>query len=96
LIAFSTIGPGVVQIASRVDGHRLWLEVHDNGVGLSGGVRSQPRGGVGLANTRDRLECLYGEDQVLEFADVDGGLTVRMALPLRRAAMPTEAAARVA
>ena len=40
---------------------RLWLEVRDNGVGLSGSARSQFRSGVGLPNTRDRLECLYGD-----------------------------------
>ena len=89
-------GPGLVQIASRVEGDRLWLEVRDNGAGLNGSARTQVRSGVGLANTRDRLECLYGEAQTLEFSEGGGGITVRMALPLRRAAMPTEADARVA
>jgi two-component system, LytTR family, sensor kinase len=89
-------GPGLVRITSKTDGERLWLEVRDNGVGLSGSARTQFRSGVGLANTRDRLECLYGEAQKLEFSEGDGGLTVRIALPLRRSAIPTEAAARVA
>jgi LytS/YehU family sensor histidine kinase len=89
-------GPGLVQIASRIDEGRLWLEVRDNGVGLSGNARAQFRTGVGLANTRDRLECLYGERQRLEFSEGDGGLTVRIAMPLQRAPLPTEAAARVA
>ncbi|HEY0875941.1 MAG TPA: histidine kinase [Vicinamibacterales bacterium] len=89
-------GPGIVQVASRVDDGRLWLEVHDNGAGLSGSPRTQLRSGVGLANTRDRLECLYGADQTLELSDADGGLTVRMALPFTRATAPTETAARVA
>jgi signal transduction histidine kinase len=74
----------------------VWLEVRDNGVGLSGSARSQFRSGVGLSNTRDRLECLYGEAQTLEFSEGDGGLTVRIALPLQRAPLPAEAAARVA
>lgn len=89
-------GPGLVRIASRVDGDRLWLEVRDNGVGLSGNARTQFRSGVGLANTRDRLECLYGEAHTLEFSEGDGGLTVRIALPLQRAPLSPEAAARVA
>lgn len=89
-------GPGLVQISSRTDGSRLWLEVRDNGVGLSGSARTQFRSGVGLANTRDRLECLYGDAQRLEFSEGDGGLTVRIAMPLHRAPLPTEAAARVA
>jgi signal transduction histidine kinase len=89
-------GPGLVQIGSRVDGDRLWLEVRDNGVGLSGSARTQFRSGVGLANTRDRLECLYGEAQKLEFSETEGGLTVRIAVPLRRSPIPAESAARVA
>jgi two-component system LytT family sensor kinase len=89
-------GPGFVKISSRIDGDRVWLEVRDNGVGLSGSARSQFRSGVGLSNTRDRLECLYGEAQTLEFSEGDGGLTVRIALPLQRAPLPAEAAARVA
>ena len=92
-------GPGIFEIASGVEGERLWLEVRDNGVGLSGSARSQFRSGVGLANTRDRLECLYGEAQQLDFSEGTSGLTVRIALPLRGAAVPAlavEAAARVA
>ena len=89
-------GPGLVAISSRAEGDRLWLEVRDNGVGLSGSARTQFRSGVGLANTRDRLECLYGERQTLEFSEGDGGLSVRIAMPLRRAPLPAEAAARVA
>ena len=89
-------GPGLIQISSRIDQDRLWLEVRDNGVGLSGSARTQFRSGVGLANTRDRLECLYGDAHRLEFSEGDGGLTVRIALPVQRAPLPTEAAARVA
>jgi two-component system LytT family sensor kinase len=89
-------GPGLVQITSRTEGNRLWLEVRDNGAGLSGSARTQFRTGVGLANTRDRLECLYGEAQKLEFSERDGGLTVRIGLPLQRAPHPAEAPARVA
>ncbi|MGH7568598.1 MAG: sensor histidine kinase [Gemmatimonadales bacterium] len=53
-------GEGVteVQVAiSRHDG-RLRLEVRDNGPGFPPGVERS--GGVGLANTRARLEQLYG------------------------------------
>ncbi len=89
-------GPGLVQISTRIEAERLWLEVRDNGVGLSGSARTQFRSGVGLANTRDRLEVLYGQAQTLEFSESDGGLTVRIALPLRHAPMPAGAAARVA
>jgi two-component system, LytTR family, sensor kinase len=91
------IGHGVVEIVGRRDGERLWLEVRDNGVGLTGSARSQFHNGVGLPNTRDRLECLYAADQALEFSETDHGLTVRMRLPFRRVAVPAaDAASRVA
>jgi two-component system LytT family sensor kinase len=89
-------GPGLVQISSRVEGGSLWLEVKDNGVGLSGSARSQFNSGVGLANTRDRLECLYGEAHRIEFSEGDGGLAVRLVVPLRHAAAETATAVRVA
>ena len=89
-------GPGTVQVTSRVDGEDLWLEVQDNGVGLSGSARTQFRSGVGLANTRDRLECLFGARHRFEFSEGEGGLAVRMAFPLRHWAAGTEAAVRVA
>jgi two-component system, LytTR family, sensor kinase len=89
-------GPGFIQITSQAHGDQLSLEVRDNGGGLSGTARTQFRTGVGLANTRDRLECLYGEEQKLEFSEGDGGLTVRIALPLQHAPIAAEAPARVA
>jgi two-component system LytT family sensor kinase len=88
-------GPGSVHIAARVDGDRLCLEVRDNGVGLTGKARLQFDRGVGLANTRDRLDCLYGERSRLEFSEVDTGLTVRMAMPLSQSIVP-ESTTRVA
>jgi signal transduction histidine kinase len=85
-------GLGTVAISSRRDGDNLWLEVRDNGVGLTGTARTQLRSGVGLANTRDRLECLYGEGHELEFSEAESGLTVRMRIPFQRSA-PTPAGA---
>jgi sensor histidine kinase YesM len=88
-------GPGSVRIAARAEEDRLCLEVRDNGVGLTGSARLQFDRGVGLANTRDRLECLYGDRGRLEFSEVETGLTVRIALPLHHCAV-AESAPRVA
>jgi signal transduction histidine kinase len=89
-------GPGTVRITARAEADRLCLEVSDNGIGLSGKARLQFDRGVGLANTRDRLECLYGEQGRLEFSETDNGLTVGMSLPLRHSAVPADSTARVA
>ncbi|HXW06689.1 MAG TPA: sensor histidine kinase [Vicinamibacterales bacterium] len=89
-------GQGLVQVAAQRRGERLWLEVRDNGVGLTAGARARLDSGVGLSNTRDRLECLYGEAHRLEFSDGTNGLAVRVEIPFHRTAPAAEAAFRVA
>ena len=74
------VAPGRVRVQARGDGGRLLLEVVDDG----GGAASMPGHGVGLANTRARLQCLYGDDHRFELAPAAGGGTrVRIELPLR-------------
>ena len=62
----------------------LWIEVRDNGVGLDGHTRSRLHSGVGLSNTRARLECLYGAAHRLVFSEETEGLAVQMQIPLKR------------
>jgi signal transduction histidine kinase len=62
-------GEGRIEIAARRDGARLVLTVCDNGPGLD----AQHASGVGLANTRARLEQLYGGRASLELKDAEGG-----------------------
>jgi signal transduction histidine kinase len=73
-------GPGLVEVASGRDDSRLWLEIRDDGVGLSG-PRTTRRDGIGLSNTRDRLECLYGAAHRFELLESPQGLTVRIEIP---------------
>ena len=77
-------GSGTVTIASQCEANALCLVVKDDGVGISKSARANLHGGVGLANTRDRLECLYGTAQALEFIESAQGLTVEMRLPFHR------------
>ena len=86
-------GPGLVQIAARREGDTLWLEVRDDGVGLSQAARSSLNAGIGLSNTRDRLECLYGSRHRLDFSDESNGLAVRIEIPFHRVPSGTGAAA---
>jgi len=60
--------------------HRLLLSVCDDGPGLAeGGSYTE---GIGLGNTRARLERLYGQDFELDFNDAElGGLCVTVGLP---------------
>ena len=61
------------------------LSVRDNGPGLSA-PRPPSRGhGIGVGNTRRRLEQLYGAGQEFVMRDAEGGGTeVRVRIPLRR------------
>jgi two-component system, LytTR family, sensor kinase len=90
-------GPGLVQIVARRKGDVLWLEVSDDGVGLSAGARARLTSGVGLSNTRDRLQFMYGPAHRIEFSDERKGLAVQIQIPFHRTAVaPGEAAFQVA
>jgi len=65
-----------IAIAAVREGDRLHLEVRDNGPGLNG---SSGGGGLGLANTRARLQELYGASHRFELTnapDPGGALAV--------------------
>ena len=76
--------PGEIELrACRSEG-RLLLQVRDNGAGLPS--NHPPEEGVGLANTRARLQQLYGSAHRLDFTNVrEGGLLVTVSLPFRLA-----------
>lgn len=70
---------GRIEIDARLDGDDVRLTVADNGVGLP---RDALREGVGLRNTRARLEQLYGADQSLTLRPrADGGAVAEVTLP---------------
>jgi signal transduction histidine kinase len=78
------VEPGIIEIRASRSGDELVLAVGDNGPGF--GARSQPPHGrgVGIANTRSRLEHLYGGGGRLEFGErPGGGLIVRVTVPFR-------------
>jgi signal transduction histidine kinase len=75
--------PGTITICSRRVSGMLELTVQDNGVGLSAARLSDFNRGVGLSNTRSRLEHLYGSLHRFEFRQpAQGGLLVLIAIPL--------------
>jgi sensor histidine kinase YesM len=66
--------------ASKVDG-KVELRVQDDGPGLSPG-HVPPDQGIGLANTRARLQQLYGQEARLEIKNCErGGVIVTMSIP---------------
>ena len=81
------ISAGLSRVSASGE-ERLWMQVRDNGGGLQVRTLKALRTGVGLSNTRARLDCLYGRLYRLEFSDRDGGLSVLIEIPFQRAAPP--------
>jgi two-component system LytT family sensor kinase len=76
--------PGTIMIsAERTNGY-LRLEVSDNGCGLtvSESGRYKVTDGLGLANTRARLQQLYGDSFRLDLKNrAEGGVSVTVEIP---------------
>lgn len=74
--------PGWISVRAYCDAqNRLLLEVQND----SADSEAPGGHGIGLATTRARLECLYGEDFELDLQrGEEVGTLVRLALPLRR------------
>jgi len=70
-------GVAEVEIAASVNGDRLHLEVRDNGPGVNGANgngdhRRISGGGLGIANTRARLQELYGPSHRFDLTNAPG------------------------
>ncbi len=71
-----------IEVSRR--GKDLLLEVSDTGPGFAPGVHKE---GIGLANTRERLQELYGNRCRFEYGNLPGGgATVRISIPFHSTA----------
>lgn len=93
---------GHLDIRARRRDGRLRLEVADDGPGLgpagpgdiNGAGIPSTGSGIGLANTRARLEQLYGKGHRFTLANAPaGGLVVTLEIPYRVGNLPTPTAA---
>jgi sensor histidine kinase YesM len=73
-----TSKPVVIRVAARREESDLILSISDNG-GMPAG---KPGTGVGLANTRRRLEVVYGGKALLETMSHDQGFIAIVRIPL--------------
>lgn len=71
---------GAIRVTATRAGNRLRLGVWNEAAEDEGETAGM---GIGLANTRDRLRALYGDDQTLEITRSNGGTLVRIELPWR-------------
>ncbi len=73
--------PGLIHLRAERDENTLVLEVRDNGTGM--GDPFSPEG-IGLSNTRARLQQLYGAGHSFELQNtIEGGLSVQIKIPFR-------------
>jgi len=74
--------PGRIVISARAESGMLRLAVTDNGAGLGPNMKW----GIGLSNTRARLQQMFGAGHAFEIGDNPGGGTaVSLAIPLQEA-----------
>ena len=78
---------GIIDLSVWRTGDRLHVRVRDNGPGLPRGWSLERHMGIGLGNTRARLEQLYGKaDYTLDVAPDEGRRTsVDITFPFRLA-----------
>ncbi len=76
--------PGHIRITTRQVFDELWMEICDDGQGLTRHREGVPPEGVGLRNTRARLQQLYNHDHKLTLEDAPvGGCIVKIHIPFR-------------
>lgn len=74
-------GAGKIVVETRRHNGSIELVVSDNGAGFNDSTNTAGDG-IGLKNTWERLEKLYGENQRFEIAsNDDGGLQIRIKIP---------------
>ncbi|PYI83829.1 MAG: histidine kinase [Verrucomicrobia bacterium] len=77
---------GQIELCAKRENEMLRLEVSDNGAGIV--PTDSPEEGVGLSNTRARLQQLYGKKHQFELGPAaGGGLSVTLRFPFRMAAI---------
>jgi sensor histidine kinase YesM len=76
-------GMGTVQVSLRREGDSLQIRIADSGAGFALGRDGRPaREGIGIANTRERLDHIYGSNASLVLQNrVGGGAEAIVVLP---------------
>jgi LytS/YehU family sensor histidine kinase len=76
--------PGKIEICAKRNNGILQVQVHDNGPGLTDDQRKTAplKKGLGLSNTRERLQQLYGKGHRFQLENApEGGLLVTVEIP---------------
>jgi two-component system LytT family sensor kinase len=79
------VNGGTITLRSRRVGERLFIEVEDDGVGISAADQTVARGqGIGVSNVRERLQVLYNHDFTMAIESEPGrGTKVLIEIPVQ-------------
>jgi len=84
-------GRGIIRVEARNGTDRLMIRIADNGPGWAEESALPSSMGIGLRNTRRRLEILYPGRHSLDLSNLpQGGFEVRIAIPLAFGSAPAE------
>ncbi|MBT7951938.1 MAG: histidine kinase [Gammaproteobacteria bacterium] len=77
---------GTIKLEARVFAGNLLMELSDDGDGIEMKNNEMPlSNGVGLNNTRERLQQLYGDNHACEFGNIEpNGLKVSIRIPYEK------------
>ncbi|MCI0486897.1 MAG: histidine kinase [Blastocatellia bacterium] len=75
--------PGVLAVSARRDNGFLRIEISNDGPQLPEGWQMEKSARIGLANTRARLEHLYGRDFRFDVRSREGGAVATLEIPFR-------------
>ena len=93
----NTAGPGTIEISALTVDGKLELSISDNGFNRNRSGQRVKKNGMGLANTRRRLEQLYGSAQSISLEKLpERGTRVVVAIPLHTSTRLSPVAASVA
>ena len=82
--------PGQIEIIATSDQGTLRIRIRDNGPGFHKERTNGGKEGVGLTNTRARLQQIYGNAHRLDFVNAaEGGLEVILEIPHQKASTPS-------
>ena len=79
-----SIDGGTIMVCAKLVGDRLQLALKDTGPGLDdiNNIVSQSGSGVGIANTKERLMQIYGEDHEFRLENLEpSGLGIFIEVP---------------
>jgi two-component sensor histidine kinase len=78
-------GPAIIRVEAERDNGSLTIHVRDNGGGLHTQSGERIKEGIGLRNTRTRLQYLYGAAQGFDLSSpAKGGVDVRLTIPYHK------------